>query len=244
MYPPPEDPPKPRILNLGDCALTVEFAQTIAPEFSAKVQALDHSLSQNPIAGIIETVPTYRALLVIFDPDVVAVDALKNALTQRLSCSIVPTKPRHYSIPACYDPPYSQDLHEVAQLLKIPAAEVIRLHLSGRYHIAMYGFAPGWAYLSGCPQRLAIPRRPTPRAEISPGSLMIAGGQALIAATAMPTGWYVIAQTPERFFRPEHRNMFPFAVGSEIRFYRVNAQTFRQLEKKAAQENHAETEGA
>ncbi len=98
----------------------------------------------------------------------------------------------------------------------------------------MYGFAPGWAYLSGLPAALTLPRRASPRDRIAAGSLIIAGGQAIIAAMAMPSGWHILGRTPERLFAPERDPVFLVAPGDRVRFDPVDLATFRALDARAA----------
>jgi KipI family sensor histidine kinase inhibitor len=98
----------------------------------------------------------------------------------------------------------------------------------------MFGFAPGFTFLGGLPDELAISRRATPRPPAPPGSLLIAGGQALITTIAMPTGWYVIGQTPVRFFDPARPQPFLANVGDEIVFERIGLADFEALKRDAA----------
>jgi KipI family sensor histidine kinase inhibitor len=97
----------------------------------------------------------------------------------------------------------------------------------------MYGFAPGWAYLSGLPPALALPRRTSPRDRIPAGSLIIAGGQAIVAGMAMPSGWHIIGRTPERMFAPARAEPFLFAVGDRLAFQPVDLATFHALAARA-----------
>ena len=98
----------------------------------------------------------------------------------------------------------------------------------------MYGFAPGFTFLGGLPEALAISRRATPRPPAPEGSLLIAGGQALITTIAMPTGWYVIGQTPVRKFDKARARPFLADVGDEIAFEPIDLATFDSLRRDAA----------
>src|SRR2546430_10510728 len=109
---------------------------------------------------------------------------------------------KRWHIPACYDPPHGEDIAEAATLLGLPEERVISLHLGALYRVYMYGFAPGYTFLGGLPQELTLLRRAVPRTPAPAGSLLIAGGQALIASCAMPTGWYGIGRTPVKVFDP------------------------------------------
>jgi inhibitor of KinA len=219
--------PKPRYLPAGESALVVEFGDTIDPKIHDRVLALDAAIQRADIEGVTETVPTYRSLMVHFDPRRLTTEALAEALAE---LDYAPAQPRTrrqlWRIPACYDPPHGEDIAEVAALLDLPHERVIGLHLGARYRVYMYGFAPGFTFLGGLPEELKIPRRATPRAPVSPGSLLIAGGQALIAGCAMPTGWYAIGRTPVKMFDPRRQRVFLAGIGDELCFERIDPAAF------------------
>ncbi len=219
-----------RYLPAGESALVVEFGATADPAFHAQVLALDAAMRAAAIDGVRETVPTYRSLMIHFDPRRLGTADLVAAL-ERLPRGEAGHAPagRHWRLPACYAPPHGEDLEELAGLLDLPPERVVALHASARYTVVMYGFAPGFVFLSGLPHELAISRRQTPRPPAQPGALTIANGQALIASIAMPTGWYVLGRTPARTFDPGRDPAFPIAVGDSVSFEQVDAATFDTL---------------
>jgi inhibitor of KinA len=222
--------PKPRYLPAGESALVVEFGATIDPRIHDCVLALDAAVQRANVDGVTETVPTYRSLMIHFDPRRLASETLVDALA-RLADSAKParSRPRRWHIPACYESPHDEDIAEVAAVLGLPRARIIDLHQGARYRVYMYGFAPGFTFLGGLPQELAIPRRAVPRAPAPPGSLLIAGGQALIASCAMPTGWYGIGRTPVRMFDPRRGQIFLVGIGDEICFEQIDREAFDAL---------------
>lgn len=222
-----------RYLPAGESALVVEFGETADPAFHDQVLALDAALQAAAFSGVRETVPTYRSLMIHFDPRTLATAELIAAL-EGLSSTAASHRPsgRHWLVPACYEPPHGEDLDELAGLLGLRPERVVTLHASASYNVVMYGFAPGFVFLSGLPDELSISRRATPRPPARPGALMIANGQALIASIAMPTGWYVLGRTPARTFDPGRDPAFPIAVGDSVRFDRVDAATFEALDKE------------
>ena len=224
----------PRYLPAGECALAVEFGDTADAALLNEVLALDAALAAAPIDGILETVPTYRSLMVHFDPAILGTRELVARL-QALDLAEAPHRaPRHWRIPASWDPPYEEDLDEVAGLLGLAPDAVAALHAEVRYTVVMYGFAPGFVFLAGLPDALKIPRRPTPRPPAPPGALTIANGQALIASIAMPTGWYMLGRTPACTFDPLRDPAFPIAVGDTVMFERIDAARFAALEREVA----------
>jgi inhibitor of KinA len=226
--------PKPRYLPAGESALVVEFGDTIDPKIHDLVMALDAAIQRADIEGVIETVPTYRSLMIHFDPRRLTTEALADALAGLDYASATSRTPRQlWRIPACYDPPHGEDIAEVAALLGLPRARIIGLHLGARYRVYMYGFAPGFTFLGGLPEELKIPRRAVPRPPAPPGSLLIAGGQALIASCAMPTGWYGIGRTPVKMFDPRRGQIFLAGIGDELCFERIDPAAFDAMSTAA-----------
>lgn len=223
----------PRYLPSGEAALTVEFGQAIDPELNAQVLALDAALTAAAIPGIIETVPTYRSLLIHFDPLLLATDDVIAKVEALEAAPLPETAPKHWIIPACYEGPHAEDLDEVAAALSLSPADIVALHAGATYRVYMYGFAPGYVFLGGLPQELAISRRATPRPPVPKGALLIAGGQALIGHDPMPTGWYLIGRTPVPLFDPTHEPPCFIAVGDRISFEAIDAQRFAEMERAA-----------
>lgn len=226
--------PKPRYLPAGESALVVEFGDTIDPMIHDRVLALDAAIVQAKWEGVIETTPTYRSLMIHFDPRRLTTEALADALAG-LDYATAPPRTRRqlWRIPACYDPPHGGDIAEVASVLGLPRVRVIALHLGARYRVYMYGFAPGWTFLGGLPNELKIPRRAAPRPPAPQGSLLIAGGQALIAGCAMPTGWYGVGRTPVRMFDSSRGQVLLAGVGDEICFERIDPAAFDAMSTAA-----------
>ena len=226
--------PKPRYLPAGESALVVEFGDTIDPKIHDLVMALDAAIGQANWEGVIETVPTYRSLMIHFEPRLLTTEALIDALAGLDYASAPPrTRRQLWRIPACYDAPHGEDIAEVAARLGLSPARIIGLHLGARYRVYMYGFAPGFTFLGGLPEELTIPRRAVPRRPAPPGSLLIAGGQALIACCAMPTGWYEIGRTPVKMFDPRRGQIFLAGIGDELCFERIDPAAFDAMSTAA-----------
>jgi inhibitor of KinA len=225
-----------RFLPAGESALVVEFGARIDQALNDQVRALDRALAANPIAGVVETVPTYRSLMVHFDPRLLSTAALVERIQSlEVEAPIEEQPPHHWLIPVCYEPPYAEDLGEVAAALGLSAQRVAELHAGATYRVYMYGFAPGYVFLGGLPAELAISRRPVPRPPVAPGAVLIAGGQALIASIAMPTGWYDIGRTPAALFDPQRRPPFLIEIGDMVTFEPIDGATFAALQQAAGQ---------
>jgi inhibitor of KinA len=225
-----------RFLPAGEAALVVEFGASIDPALNEKVRALDRALAARPIEGIVETVPTYRSLMIHFDPRLLSSAVLVERLRDVQPEAQSDTLPAHrWLVPVCYETPYAEDLAEVAASLSLAPERVAALHAGASYRVYMYGFAPGYVFLGGLPAELAISRRPAPRPPIPPGALLIAGGQALIASMPMPTGWYDIGRTPAVLFDPKRSPPVLVDIGDQIAFEPIDAATFAALQLSAAE---------
>lgn len=225
----------PRLLDAGETALVVEFGATVDPAISDRVLALDDALRSDPPEGLRESVPTYRSLMLHYDPlvlDRAALAARVLALCEASAERAVPAG--LWTLPCCYAAPHGEDVAEVAGRVGRSPEAIVALHASATYRVYMYGFAPGFAYLGGLPEALAVPRRDSPRPPHPRNAVVIGGGLAAIATVPMPTGWYVIGATPARLYAPERAASFFVAAGDGIRFEPVDAGTFSELERRAA----------
>jgi KipI family sensor histidine kinase inhibitor len=229
-------PPAPRLLPSGDSAITIEFAREISDVANRWVLALDRALVSEPIAGVRETVPTYRSLLVHYDPDVIGFDAIALEITRlaQSSSDDGPQALRRWRIPVCYGGAHGIDLDGVAEALSSSADDVVRRHSGGDYRVAMIGFTPGWSYLSGLDPSLAMPRRHDPRLVTPAGTISIGGMQAGIQCLAGPSGWHLLGRTPVRTFQLHRDPVFLLEPGDAISFTPVDAETFAEMDAAAA----------
>lgn len=225
----------PRFLDAGEAALVVEFGTTVDPEINARVLALDAALMANPPPGVRETVPTYRSLMIHYDPLVIDRADLIAAVEAIEAGPQVAAAPQAlWTIPCCYDPAFAEDIFSIAAMTKLSVERVIALHAGATYRVYMYGFAPGFCYLGGVPTELAISRRESPRPPHPANTVLLGGGLTLVSTFAMPTGWYLIGRTPERMFALAREPNFLVAVGDALRFEPIDRTTFDALEARAA----------
>lgn len=230
------DTATPRYLPAGESALLVEFGATIDPALNEKVLALDAALAAEPIAGVVEIVPTYRSLLIHFDPRAVSTADLIALIERRDATPPLVEQPGATSgaawiVPVCYE--MAEDIAEISAALGLTPAEIVALHAGATYRVYMYGFAPGYVFLGGLPAQLGISRRASPRPPVPQGSLLIAGGQALIGHDPMPTGWYHIGVTPYASFDANRTPPCVIEVGDTVRFEAVDRTEFARLEEAA-----------
>lgn len=213
----------PRLLPAGDSALVVEFGDEIHPDIHRQVLALDYALNREPFPGLRETVPTYRSLLVHYDPLQLPWDEALRYVTDALrrSAEVPMPEPAEVEIPVIYGGEFGPDLEFVAEHSGLSVDEVIRLHASVPYTVYMLGFAPGFVYLGGLPDRLATPRLPTPRPSVPAGAVGIAGRQTGIYALSTPGGWRIIGRTPRTMLDLQQDPPTLLKPGDRVRFVPV-----------------------
>ena len=226
--------PPPRLLPSGDSAIAVEFARAIDDIANQRVLALDKAMAASPIAGVTETVPTYRSLLVHYDPVQIGFEALGAKLAALAQLPVPPAgKARRWRVPVAYGGENGIDLEDVAKSLNITPDEVVARHAGGDYRVAMIGFTPGWSYLSGLDKSLDMSRRQNPRLLTPAGTISIGGVQAGIQCLAAPSGWHLLGRTAVRTFQLHRDPVFLTEPGDRVTFYRVDARTFAEQERSA-----------
>jgi len=204
----------PRLLPSGDSAITVEFSKDIDDAANQRVLALDRALVASPVEGITETVPTYRSLLVHYDPCRVDFETLGERLVERAQVPTPPTtKTRRWRVPVAYGGENGIDLEDVAKARDTTADEIVARHTAGDYRVAMIGFTPGWSYLSGLAPFLHMPRRQNPRLLTPAGTISIGGVQTGVQCLAGPSGWHLLGRTPVRTYQLHREPTFLLEPG-------------------------------
>src|SRR5580704_15158962 len=222
----------PRLLPSGDSAITVEFSRKIDDEANRRVLALDRTLAQEPIAGVRETVPTYRSLLVHYDPTQIDYATLSQKLAE-LALRPMPAseKARLWRVPVAYGGEYGIDLEDVAKTLGTTPDDIVARHAAGDYRVAMLGFTPGWSYLSGLQESLHMPRRENPRLLTPAGTISVAGVPAGIQCLAGPSGVHLLGCTPVRTYQLHRDPTFLLEPGDRVKFYVIGAKTYMEQER-------------
>lgn len=212
----------------GDTGLLVEFGDGIDPKVNAKVRALAASVRKTPIDGIVEIIPTYRSLLLVYDPIKVRPDLLIRDIEKRESriSDDAETDTCIVDIPVCYGGEQGPDLETVQASSGLSAEEVIRLHSAPEYLIYMVGFTPGFPFLGGLNEKLFTPRLETPRMKVPQGSVGIANNQTGIYPVASPGGWQIIGRTPLTLFDPRRDDPFFYRAGDKIRFVPISREDY------------------
>lgn len=226
--------PQPRLLWCGDTAITVEFGERIDPDANALVLALDRAVRETGIPGLIESVPTYRSLTVHLDPCAVEPGEIESALLALVGPVPAETTARRlWRIPVVYGGAFGIDLADVAAHHGSTPDDIVSRHAAPEYRVAMNGFLPGYAYLSGLDPSLALSRRDSPRPVTPAGTISIGGAQALVASIAAPSGWHLLGRTPVHSFLPGRDPVFLFEPGDAIRFLPIEPERWDELDRAA-----------
>lgn len=229
-----------RILLGGDSAITVEFGNKIHPEINQKIRALSLTLDQKGWKGIRELVPTYRSLMIHYDPEILSYSALTAQITHLLQgleqVELPPS--RVLEIPVLYGGEAGPDIAFVGSHNGKTPEEVIKLHTDPEYLIYMLGFTPGFSYLGGLSEEIATPRLETPRVKIPAGSVGIAGSQTGIYPIDSPGGWQLIGRTPVKLYDPNRPVPILLQAGDYIQFYPINQAEFHRIAQEEAQSGY------
>ncbi|WP_374723835.1 5-oxoprolinase subunit PxpB [Calidifontibacillus erzurumensis] len=228
---------------MGDQAITIELGKEIAPETHYKIKMITSYLDDHPPKWMIEYIPAFTTVTIFYDPYEVYQKSNYKLLPFEYIChelkSILskltqskPIESRIVEIPVCYGGEYGPDLELVAELNGLTPDEVIQIHSSGDYLVYMIGFAPGFPYIGGMSEKIAAPRRKSPRLAIPERSVGIAGKQTGIYPIETPGGWQLIGRTPLRLFRPEMEEPSLLKAGDKIRFIPISPKQYAELEEQ------------
>ena len=224
----------PRIYEIHDQALTIEFSTSISEEMNAMVMKMHASLEQSPFEGFIESVPAYSSLTVYFNEHVSIANVEAILLQRYTQCveSFSSTNSNHnnqtikHIIPVCYDPSYGLDIVAVAEEKNLSIDEIIELHTSQLFRVYMIGFVPGFPYMGTLPNTLETKRRNIPRLEVPKGSVGIAGLQTGIYPASIPGGWNILGRTPINLFDKTKEPCSFLRAGDLVQFQSITKEEF------------------
>ena len=228
---------EPQFLLAGDTALVVELGDAISPEVNRRVHNLVHAIEDQNAPEVIDLVPTYRSLLVQYDPLQTSLDELKAWLAEAVRTLDEREAPeaRVVQLPTLYGGDYGPDLEYVAEHASLATEEVVAAHSGTDYLVYMMGFTPGFPYLGGLSEELATPRLDTPRSEIPAGSVGIAERQTGVYPVASPGGWRLIGRSPLTLFDPLHDPPSLLAAGDYVRFVPLSGEDAYHRIRKAVE---------
>jgi KipI family sensor histidine kinase inhibitor len=226
---------EPRFLPCGDAGLSVEFGQTASVAVSERVLALDAVLRADPPPGLVETVPTFRALAVHLDPLVTDAAAMEAAIRPRLAgLAEARGAGRRWRVPVSYAPSHAPDLEDVQRLTGLSRDEVVALHAGPELHVYMIGFLPGHPYMGDVPEPLRLPRLAEPRTRVPRGGVAIATAFSAIYPVESPGGWRLIGRTPLPLFDLGREPVALLQPADKVIFQPITEAEFDALARDAA----------
>jgi KipI family sensor histidine kinase inhibitor len=227
-------------LPVGDTAFAIEFGTRIDPLLNAMVHRAAAVLAADAPEGLVETVPTFRSLLVHYDPRLTSAAVLQQRLEALDLGTVEATTPtRIWHLPVLYGGEAGPDLEAVAAELGLGANEVVALHAGTIYRVYVQGFLPGFAYLGDLPERLDLPRLTTPRVRVPAGSVAIAQRMTGVYPVESPGGWRLLGNTPLRFFDPANTPPTLLAPGDGVRFVPVDTGEHARVKAAVAKGDYA-----
>jgi KipI family sensor histidine kinase inhibitor len=209
--------------TMGDRALLVEVGHGIHILVNQAVRALFIALEKHPISGVTDVVPTYRSLLLTYNPLAISLATLQAEIT-KLGKGVKPGDlplAGTFEIPVRYGGPSGPDLEGVARYTGMTPEEVIQLHTGSTYHVFMIGFTPGHPYMAELPEALFIPRRETPRSLVPRGSVGVGTKQTVIYPFDSPGGMHILGRTPWTLFDPNRSPPTLLNLGDRVRFFPI-----------------------
>ena len=226
-------PEYPRILPANDSSILIEFGDSIDYSINAQVYALQTEIEESDIIdAVIETIPSYRSLLVEYDVGTLSYADIRDRVSAMVEKSITAEGAlagkslETHQIPVAYGGELGPDLETVANHANLDVDEVIAIHSGTDYHVFMLGFAPGFPYLGGMDERIACPRLSTPRTRVPAGSVGIAESQTGVYPNESPGGWQLIGRTPIALFDVDADPPAAMLPGTQVNFVPITRQEY------------------
>lgn len=224
------------ITPLAESALLVRLGggEAIDAGVVDAVTGLTHAIDRAAIDGLVDVVPAYATILLEFDPERTEGGRVEAAIRRLASEEVAGPErsPRVVIIPAVYGGEHGPDLEEMARLVGLSPGEVWKRHAGADYRVACMGFSPGWAYLTGLPPELTVPRRSAPRTRIPAGSVAVGGAQTGVYPLESPGGWHLIGRTPLAIFDPNRSEPFLLQPGDHVRFAPIDEARYLAMKQE------------
>ena len=220
-----------QILTEGDSSLLIVFGDEISPEINRRISAVVQLLKNHQIQGIVDLIPSYSALLINYNPQVIRFEEIRCRVEKILSMDVKADAAARkiVEIPVCYGGEYGPDLQTIADHAGLTPEEVIDIHSSRDYLIYMLGFLPGFCYLGGLDERIHTPRLANPRLRIREGSVGIGGNATGIYPMDSPGGWQLMGLTPVKTYDPTKPVPILLNAGEYIRFIPIDEAEFQRI---------------
>lgn len=228
----------PQAVVTGETSIRFQFGTGAAvnEETYQKVSGFSRMVEQDSYYLLEEVVPSFHTVTVYLKKEP---QDIKEVIQRFLSkwqvvgeSELLQLPERKITIPVCYDESYSLDMERVMESSKLSREEVIALHTHTTYTVYIMGFLPGFPYLGKLDERLATPRRPTPRFKVEKGTVGIGGHQTGVYPLDSPGGWNIIGKTPLDLFRPDREEPFLIQAGDRLEFHPIPILEYQDLRQE------------
>jgi len=228
----------------GENALIIYFSdksnEQVNGNISSKVQKAEklirHAMEQELAQDIIDLVPSYASLMVMFNMMFTDHHHVRNKLREllhdidhELTEQTSSDNNNIVELPVYYSEESGPDLSVIAQRAQLTVEDVIAIHQAQEYNVYAIGFAPGFAYLGEVDERIAAPRLSTPRMKVPKGAVAIADRQTAIYPNVSPGGWNIIGLCPINMFDAKANPTMPVNVGDKVKFIAISKAEFIAL---------------
>lgn len=232
-----------RFLKAGDSSLVIELGNEISEIINYNLKNITDYLDNLNKKGIKDLLPTYRSIIVYYNPIEITFDEIKESVEK--NCKIIEKiedniRKEIVEVPVLYGGELGPDIENIANHNNLSVEQVIKIHTSGEYLVYMLGFTPGFPYLGGMDKRIATPRLKTPRTKIPAGSVGIAGEQTGVYPIESPGGWQLLGNTPLEFFNPNKEKPFLLKAGEYIKFVAITEEEYNSILEEVKRGNYKE----
>ncbi|MDP1519538.1 5-oxoprolinase subunit PxpB [Porticoccus litoralis] len=218
-----------KIAVAGENALIIYLSDHLSPEVSDQVQRAVQVLEQALGDLLVDLVPSYASLLLIYDlykTDYGRLCSQIPALLAEAKGRASERRAKLVELPVYYSEESGPDLRVMASQTGLSISDIVDLHQAREYRVYAIGFAPGFAYLGEVDERIAHPRLATPRPRVRQGSVGIAGRQTAVYPSISPGGWNLIGRCPLLMFDLQADPPMPVEVGDRVRFFAIDRSEF------------------
>lgn len=229
----------PRLLPLGDGAVTLQFGDEVSAQANARVhgftRALAEAVRSNAVTGVLEWVPAFASVTIQVDDasEQAAIERDAALLTLAQSAPPLHTSGRHWQLPGCFETEFAPDLQGLAAARGLSPQQVIDYVVATPFRVYMLGFLPGHPYMGDLPAACEVPRLASPRREVPVRSIAVAGRMCTIYPWPSPGGWHLIGRTPVRVFDAAAAEPALLRPGDTVTWQRVGLAAFEALERRA-----------
>ncbi|WP_406440810.1 allophanate hydrolase subunit 1 [Streptomyces sp. NBC_01613] len=210
------------IVDCGDSAVVARAVSGDAERDWQLVHALADAFDAVRLDGVHGIVPTYDALLVEFDCAATDHETVRRVLRREADRlgegQQRAVAARRFMVPVVYGGEYGPDLPVVAEQLGLSEREVVELHGGADLTVRCLGAPAGAPMMDGPAFPKPVPRLASPRTRVLPGSVAVAGRQAVICPMPSPGGWPLLGRTPLSVLDLDADPLTPYRPGDTFRF--------------------------